>query len=61
MIAIGLGTVAFVLMRTLGDSVQDKVAGDLELIGEATVLEATWDDREALNIWGNTSTETVKD
>jgi putative ABC transport system permease protein len=47
MIAIAAGTVAFVLMRTLGDSVQDKIAGDLELIGEATVLEATWDDRRS--------------
>jgi len=47
MIAIALGTVAFVLIRTLGDSVQDKVAGDLELIGEATVLKAGWDDRRS--------------
>lgn len=45
-IAIALGTIGFVLIRTLGQSVQGRVAGDLELIGEATVLTAFWEDRE---------------
>lgn len=45
-IAIALGTVGFVLIRTLGQSVQGRVAGDLELIGEATVLTAWWEDRK---------------
>lgn len=46
MIAIALGTVGFILIRTLGSSVQARVSGDLELIGEATVLTASWNDRK---------------
>ncbi len=44
-IAIALGTVGFILIRTLGDSVQLKISEDLELIGQATVLTAVWEDR----------------
>ena len=45
LIAIAVGTIGFIIIRSLGDSVEKKVADDLELIGEATVLTATWEDR----------------
>lgn len=45
LIAIAVGTIGFIIIRSLGDSVEKKVSDDLELIGEATVLTATWEDR----------------
>lgn len=45
LIAIAVGTIGFIIIRCMGDSVEKKVADDLELIGEATVLTATWEDR----------------
>jgi len=44
MIAIALGTLAFIVIRTLGDSVEQKVSQNLELIGGATILRAEWYD-----------------
>lgn len=46
LIAIAVGTIGFIIIRSLGDSVEKKVSDDLELIGEATVLSAMWEDRK---------------
>jgi putative ABC transport system permease protein len=46
MVAIIIGTICFIIIRCLSDSVERKVADDLELIGEATVLSASWEDRK---------------
>jgi putative ABC transport system permease protein len=46
-IAIAIGTVGFIVVRTLGDSVEKRVTGNLELIGEVTILSARFDDRKA--------------
>ncbi len=46
LIAIAIGTIGFIIIRCLGDSVEKKVSDDLELIGEATVLTAMWEDRK---------------
>lgn len=46
LIAIAVGTIGFIIIRCLGDSVEQKVSDDLELIGEATVLSAMWEDRK---------------
>ncbi|MCA1959700.1 MAG: ABC transporter permease [Desulfomonile sp.] len=44
--AIALGTVGFIIIRTMGDSVETKLGENLELLGEATVLRAEWDNHE---------------
>jgi putative ABC transport system permease protein len=44
--AIALGTVGFIIIRTMGDSVETKLGENLELLGEATVLRAEWDNQE---------------
>lgn len=46
LIAIIIGTIGFIIIRCLSDSVERKVANDLELIGEATVITASWEDRK---------------
>jgi putative ABC transport system permease protein len=46
-IAIAIGTIGFIIVRTLGDSVERRVTGNLELIGEVTILSAHFDDRKA--------------
>jgi len=46
MTAIALGTVGFILIRTMGDSVEKKIALNLELLGEATIMKADWDNHE---------------
>jgi len=46
-IAIAIGTIGFIIVRTLGDSVEQRVSGNLELIGEVTILTAHFDDRKA--------------
>ncbi len=46
LIAIAVGTIGFIIIRCLGNSVEQKVSDDLELIGEATVLSAMWEDRK---------------
>lgn len=45
MIAISMGTIGFVMFGTLSRSVEEKISSNLELIGEATVIVAGWDDR----------------
>jgi putative ABC transport system permease protein len=40
--AIALGTIGFIIIRTMGDSVEGKLAENLEILGEATVLKAEW-------------------
>jgi len=40
--AIALGTVGFIIIRTMGDSVEAKLAENLEILGEATVMKAEW-------------------
>lgn len=42
MAAIALGTVGFIIIRTMGDSVEAKLAENLEVLGEATVMKAEW-------------------
>ncbi len=42
MAAIALGTIGFIIIRTMGDSVEGKLAENLEILGEATVLKAEW-------------------
>ncbi len=44
-IAIAIGTIGFVIVRSIGDSVEERVTGNLELIGEVTILSAHFDDR----------------
>ncbi|MGO8881906.1 MAG: ABC transporter permease [Desulfomonilaceae bacterium] len=44
-IAIAIGTVGFIIVRTLGDAVDKRVTGNLELIGEVTILSAQFEDR----------------
>ena len=44
--AIAFGTAGFIMVRTMGDSVEVKVAENLELLGEATVMRAHWENHE---------------
>jgi putative ABC transport system permease protein len=44
MAAIAFGTAGFIMVRTMGDSVERKVGENLELLGEATVMRAHWDN-----------------
>jgi putative ABC transport system permease protein len=44
--AIAFGTAGFIIVRTMGDSVEKKVGENLELLGEATVMRAHWDNNE---------------
>ena len=44
-IAIAIGTVGFIIVRTLGAAVDKRVTGNLELIGEVTILSAQFEDR----------------
>jgi putative ABC transport system permease protein len=46
MAAIAFGTAGFIMVRTMGDSVEKKVAENLELLGEATVMRAHWDNND---------------
>jgi putative ABC transport system permease protein len=46
MAAIAFGTAGFIMVRTMGDSVEQKVAENLELLGEATVMKAHWENHE---------------
>ena len=47
MAGIALGTAGFIIMQTLGDSVERKMGDNLELLGEATILKAEWDNDES--------------
>ena len=42
-LASALGIAGFTLALTLSEAVETKVASDLELLGSATIIEATWD------------------
>ncbi len=44
--AIALGTIGFIVVRTMGDSVEKNLGKNLELLGEATVLAAVWSNHE---------------
>ncbi|MBI4964707.1 MAG: ABC transporter permease [Desulfomonile tiedjei] len=44
--AIAFGTAGFIIVRTMGDSVERRVAENLELLGEATVMRAHWDNND---------------
>ncbi len=46
MAAIAFGTAGFIMVRTMGDSVERKVAENLELLGEATVMRAHWENND---------------
>ncbi|MGA8831751.1 MAG: ABC transporter permease [Desulfomonilaceae bacterium] len=41
-IGIALGTAGFIIVQTMGDSVEKKMGEHLELLGEATVMKAVW-------------------
>lgn len=43
---IAFGTAGFILIQTLGDSVETRLNQNLELLGEATVMRADWDNHE---------------
>jgi len=43
--AIALGTIGFIVIRTVGESVERRLAGNLELLGEAQIIVAEWKDR----------------
>jgi putative ABC transport system permease protein len=42
MAAIAFGTAGFIIIRTMGDSVEQRLGENLELLGEATVMMADW-------------------
>ena len=42
LIGIALGTAGFIIVQTMGDSVEKKMGEHLELLGEATVMKAVW-------------------
>lgn len=42
-IGIALGIAGFVTVLTMGDSVETDLANNLEILGSATILKATWD------------------
>jgi putative ABC transport system permease protein len=44
--AIAFGTAGFIVIRTMGDSVERRLGENLELLGEATVMMADWDNHE---------------
>jgi putative ABC transport system permease protein len=44
--AIAFGTAGFIVIRTMGDSVEKRLGENLELLGEATVMVAEWDNHE---------------
>jgi len=44
--AIAFGTAGFIIVRSMGDSVEGSVGKHLELLGEATVMTAYWDDTD---------------
>jgi len=41
---IAVGTAGFIAIQTMGDSVEKKMGGYLELLGEATVMKAYWEN-----------------
>lgn len=45
--AIAFGTAGFIIVRTMGDSVEKNLGDHLELLGEATVIKAHWDNYDS--------------
>lgn len=43
---IAFGTAGFIVIQTIGDSVEKKLGENLEILGEATVMKAHWDLEE---------------
>ncbi len=43
---IAVGTAGFIVIQTMGDSVEKKMGENLELLGEATVMKAYWELEE---------------
>jgi putative ABC transport system permease protein len=43
---IAVGTAGFIVIQTMGDSVEKKMGEHLELLGEATVMKAHWENDE---------------
>ncbi len=61
-LASALGIAGFTLAITLSEAVQTKVASDLELLGSATIIEATWDyERSPRSHHGSYSLKDVAD
>lgn len=46
-IAICIGTIGFIMIRTLSQGVENRISGNLDFIGGVTLLEAYWDDRRS--------------
>jgi len=46
MAGIAVGTAGFIIIQTMGDSVEKKMGEHLELLGEATVMKADWENDE---------------
>jgi putative ABC transport system permease protein len=44
MAGIALGTAGFIIIQTMGDSVEKKMGEHLELLGEATIMKAGWEN-----------------
>ena len=44
--AIAFGTAGFIIVRTMGSSVEKNLGHHLELLGEATVMRVHWDKQE---------------
>jgi putative ABC transport system permease protein len=44
MAGIAAGTAGFIIVQTVGDSVEKKMGEHLELLGEATVMKAYWEN-----------------
>lgn len=46
---IALGTAGFIVIQTMGDSVEKKMGENLEVLGEATVMKAHWHNEDSLH------------
>lgn len=46
---IAFGTAGFIIIQTMGDSVEKKMGHNLELLGEATVMKAYWHTEDNLH------------
>ncbi len=49
-IGISLGIAGLVIIITMGDSVENDLSRNLELLGSTTIIKATW-DRERISLW----------
>jgi putative ABC transport system permease protein len=43
---IAVGTAGFIVIQTVGDSVEKKLAVHLEILGHATIIKAEWEKKE---------------